>query len=142
MRKVINPGKVAIPFRKHKVNAFAEINWDGRRLSIHGVVGPQANWNCRGSCGQCVDEIETVEPNADWTPEMVKTFCSVWRRWHLNDMRAGCSHQRWLGITEVGKSCPICGYKYGHSWLTEEVPQEVIDWLQSLPDTKIEPAWV
>lgn len=27
----------------------------------------------------------------------------------------------------LGKPCPVCGYKYGHSWLTEEVPQDVID---------------
>lgn len=40
------------------------------------------------------------------------------------------------------KPCPICGYKYGTSWLTEEVPSEVIDWLFSLPDSEIKPAWV
>lgn len=40
------------------------------------------------------------------------------------------------------KPCPVCGYKYGTSWVTEEVPKEVIDWLFQLPDTKITPAWV
>lgn len=42
----------------------------------------------------------------------------------------------------LGKPCPVCGYKYGHSWLTEEVPQDVIDWLCSLPESPVEPAWV
>ena len=40
------------------------------------------------------------------------------------------------------KPCPVCGYKYGTSWLKEEVPQEIIDWLFDLPTTKTKPAWV
>lgn len=42
----------------------------------------------------------------------------------------------------LGKPCPVCGYRYGHEWQREEVPQEVIDWLFSLPDTTVTPAWV
>lgn len=45
-----------------------------------------------------------------------------------------------LGI--LCKPCPVCGYKYGTAWQKEEVPQEVIDWLFALPDTKKTPAWV
>jgi hypothetical protein len=30
------------------------------------------------------------------------------------------------------KPCPVCGYKYGSAWLHEDVPQDVLDWLQSL----------
>lgn len=40
------------------------------------------------------------------------------------------------------KPCPVCGYKYGTSWLMEEVPEDVIDWLFALPDTTVKPAWV
>lgn len=40
------------------------------------------------------------------------------------------------------KPCPVCGYKYGSSWNTVEVPQEVIDWLFALPGTAVRPAWV
>lgn len=40
------------------------------------------------------------------------------------------------------RPCPVCGYKYGTSWQKEEVPQEVIDWLFSLPNTRVKPAWV
>jgi hypothetical protein len=40
------------------------------------------------------------------------------------------------------KPCPVCGYKYGSSWLKEEVPQDVIDFLKSLPDASKQPAWV
>lgn len=40
------------------------------------------------------------------------------------------------------KPCPACGYKYGTSWKKEEIPQEVIDFLTSLPDSEVKPAWV
>lgn len=40
------------------------------------------------------------------------------------------------------KPCPVCGYEYGSKWLTEKVPQSVIDWLFALPDSKIEPCWI
>ena len=40
------------------------------------------------------------------------------------------------------KPCPVCGYKYGTSWLKEEVPADVIDWLFALPNTTVRPAWV
>ena len=172
---------------------------------------------------------------------MVDQFCDIWKKWHLNDMRPYCSHQKELGwdklsakkvtlynyrltqeayrkkraakgaavkalergetftptpeqvqyaklpydiktsveisgedaenyepkkplfpgdkgATEIKtlgwlkpdehpdgilcKPCPICGYKYGTSWLTEEVPGDVIDWLFALPDTTVKPAWV
>lgn len=42
----------------------------------------------------------------------------------------------------IGRSCPVCGYKYGTSWKIEEVPQDVIEWLNNLPETKVTPAWV
>ena len=45
-----------------------------------------------------------------------------------------------LGV--IGRECPVCGYKYGTAWKMEEVPQDIIEWLESLPETKVKPAWV
>lgn len=42
----------------------------------------------------------------------------------------------------IGRPCPVCGYKYGTSWIKEDVPQDIIDWLFSLPESKIKPAWI
>lgn len=42
----------------------------------------------------------------------------------------------------IGRECPVCGYKYGTAWKMEEVPQDIIEWLESLPKTKVKPAWV
>jgi len=38
--------------------------------------------------------------------------------------------------------CPVCGYKYGSSWLREEVPSDVLDFLRNLPPAGRTPAWV
>lgn len=42
----------------------------------------------------------------------------------------------------LGVPCPTCGYKYGTSWLREELPAEVIAKLASFPASSLEPAWV
>jgi hypothetical protein len=33
-------------------------------------------------------------------------------------------------------------YKYGHAWRYVALPEEVIEYVKSLPETKIIPAWV
>jgi len=155
-------------------SVYCEITIKDGNLSIHGVEGPLPSGNCLGSCGQ-IDmsglEMDGYAPG--WSKELVQEFAQVWDRWHLNDMKAGCPHQRalgwdteridpsketgwhvdmrtanlkrWLPETEGGylsKPCPECGYKYGTAWLKEELPQEVIDFLASLPKTDRQPAWV
>lgn len=243
MKKIINPCTCVVYGRTENevmANAFAKIEFDGKRLSICGVVGPTGNGGCKGGAGQCTEEIRRGTPADGWTREMLDKFCDIWDRWHLNDMNPCCEHQRqlgWLekaqeevtlfhytitreafdkkrmaekaavdalrngetftptaeqkffsnlsygldiysappetmapyyeprkplfagdrGATEIKtrgwvrwdeselgilcKPCPVCGYKYGTSWKFEEVPQDVIDWLFSLPDTKVTPAW-
>ncbi len=201
-------------------DVFAFIQWDGDKLSLTGVEGPRANGDAHGSCGQ-IDghawDNYTARPGID-----LDKLREVWHRWHLNDMRAGCEHQRALGWGDgepiemityqlttdammeghrikaaaekrllagetvtlsaaerdlatlpfqttktpdadgptagrydvksrenkapqwvredehprgvLCKPCPVCGYKYGSRWLREEVPADVLEWLQSLPD--------
>lgn len=217
INKIINPCKCKTGNKVSK-NAFAKIKYDGKSLSISGVIAPLADGNL-GSAGQCVDEIREGIPTDEWTPEMLNKLCDIWDRWHLNDMRPYCEHMRELGWTEytqdkvkiekwtltkeasqkkkeaenraleclrngepfyptkdeiayanmkysidiyndedienkcgklykdhelgfLSRPCPVCGYKYGTSWKIEEVPQDVIEWLNNLPETKVTPAWV
>jgi hypothetical protein len=37
--------------------------------------------------------------------------------------------------------CPECEYKYGTAWLLEEVPVDILDELEAMPETKVTPAW-
>ena len=235
--KVVNPCLCKVSGSSVLSHAYAKIKYEGKCLSISGVIGPTPNGNCRGSCGQCVDEIRGGKPEGLWTDEMLAKFCDVWERWHLNDTRPYCQHQKALGwdklatkkvtlyhysltheyfmkqrelknrannklgaeghvtlteeekelwnlpiektsweplndplyeprkkedwysgATEVKtlgwlypdehpdgiltKPCPVCGYKYGSAWKTEQIPEDVLQFLYNLPDTTKSPAWV
>lgn len=99
MRKVINPCMCDVYGRKYNAFVKIEYSYDGQ-LSMSGVIGPMKNGNCRGSAGQCQDEIRKGEPKAPWTDEMLQKLCDIWDEWHLNDMRPYCQHQKELGWRE------------------------------------------
>lgn len=96
--------------------------------------------------GQIVDKIAKMFPHN----KKVRRMAQIWEKYHLNDMQAGCKHQRALGWgtkklaggeweghkyeSEGGclsKPCPTCGYKYGSKWLREEIPTEIIAEIES-----------
>lgn len=76
---------------------------DGR-LSITGTSGEalaDGTFRMRGgdpvggSGGQCVDEVRRVDEFAPgWDAARRDRLVAIWDRWHLNDMQAGCVHQR------------------------------------------------
>lgn len=52
----------------------------------------------------------------------------------------------WVRATEhpeglLCKPCSVCGYEYGSAWKKEEVPQDVIEFLKSLPEAEVRCAW-
>lgn len=142
---------------ERKAQVYCVIEYKDGRLSISGVEGPYRNGNCAGSCGQIEmgysrDKLnEDMELSNGWSLTKWFYFLKVWDRWHLNDMRAGCEHQRANGWTYEehhdpktfkGEACLQCGYKIGSAWLKEEVPAEIIAFLINLPASKTVPAWV
>lgn len=144
------------------------------RLSITGVVGPRSNGDAYGSCGQISDTIREAinagefKPNdaQGWTVPDVLSFLDLWDRYHLNDMRPECEHQRAAGWPQMartildtgkargwttysddprgllGKPCEVCGYKYGHAWNTEKLPVNLLHTLEALAESKNIPAWI
>ncbi len=250
---------------KRNASIYCGIKYTEGHLSISGVIGPLKSGNALGSCGQInmsfwhrnsKKEKGLIKPDAinfapKWNVEQWLDFLDVWEKYHLNDLRAGCEHQRkeewgkkeltlvrvenhlwryssiinyaeikfafkdiekcyktgkfnpkllikkyshsackayifaiqdalegkvfipckgstsstWVGedkpikiVTEkklsswvypsehsegvLTKPCSVCGYKYGTAWLKEEVSEETINFLLSLPDTDKEPAWI
>jgi hypothetical protein len=95
--RIVHPGS-----SEETGRLFIKIEWrpgtDERksRLSISGVEGPKADGNARGGCGQIYDhiQIDTFNTQEGWSYGWLDQLVSHWRRWHLNDMRAGCEHQR------------------------------------------------
>lgn len=84
----------------------------GDCLSISGVTGPKSNGDAYGSCGQNIEDlIEAREnPNRDqgWTMFTIDRLVDIWKRWHLNDMRTGCAHQR--ASWDTSKEIEIVSY--------------------------------
>lgn len=142
---------------------YVKIEYVGGRLSMMGVEGPLPSGNCRGACGQ-IDmhpwKFKAYAPG--WSLSKVRKLRELWGEWHLNDMRAGTPAQRkalrdaeasgWVPspadhymdccnkLRELGMF-EDQGHKYGHAWIREEVPADVLDWLRSLPDADKAPAW-
>lgn len=124
-----------VPQRRVYVSIEINENRSGRnRLSIHGQAGD-------GSAGQIDMHIKPsdITPAKGLTNAQITTLWSIWERWHLNDMQAGCEHQRAhadaRGLSpyqawEVGEACPVCEYRYGHEWIYEHIPSDVLDWLK------------
>jgi len=90
------------PFRHHLLlgtapdgNVFVSVEFDKEgELHMTGVVGPKANGDARGSCGQCIDSVRACKPLAPFTEADRDWLVVTWERWHLNHMKAGCEHQR------------------------------------------------
>lgn len=74
---------------------FVDVVYHDGKLSLTGVEGPLANGDARGSCGQLtIDPAAITEFAESWTVESAERLAEIWKRWHLNDMRPGCEHQR------------------------------------------------
>jgi len=107
--KVMRIGKIK---ERHGGNIFIKTEFNNNRLSFTGVIGPLRNGDTRGGCGQIDMEFEHRDPADDdsrhdklikpedikfapgWDRESWLDLLDIWEQWHLNDMRAGCKHQR------------------------------------------------
>ena len=109
-KKIVMPCRCEVFGKKKPQNAFCEITYNDKRLSISGAVGPRSNGGYN-MAGQCIDEIKKGIPAEHWNSEMLQKFCDIWKRWHLNDMRPYCEHQAALGWDKIAnESVDIYNY--------------------------------
>lgn len=122
------------------------------RLSVIGGVRDGARRDYSTS-GQIIDDVAAVRDFAPgWTAQDVASLVAIWRRWHLNDTRAGCVHvpeplmedtpYRRVDLVNT-PACPVTGHRYGHAWLMEEPPADVLAEfrrLMALPSGNV-PTW-
>jgi hypothetical protein len=93
-----------------------------------------------------VNEYHGESLNAEAIPEDVtrleaEGFLEPWHWEQLEKTEVA----GWVSVKRGGlldKPCPTCGYKYGTGWLYRAVPEDVISFLFSLPETDTTPAWV
>jgi hypothetical protein len=109
-----------------------------KALSIMGGI-----WNTHRTDyvtgGQCVDTLQKYLGHN----RKFRQIAEIWRRWHLNDMRAGTREQTAIVATmppvvypasHYEEACKLLdsrgllidrGYRYGSAWLVEPLPPEV-----------------
>lgn len=122
-RKVINPCMCEV--YGGEARGFVKIEYEDERLSICGVIGPMRNGNAKGSCGQCIEEIRKGEPIGSWNREMLDKLCEIWDRWHLNDMRPYCEHQKELGWDGLArKQVTLYNYCLNHEAIKKQKEAE------------------
>lgn len=141
--RVICPA-VSFKNREKKFKIKIEFREDGE-LSLCGAFG-----NSGGQISDLLSDSSLV-PCTGYTELDIVRIREYWERWHLNHMRAGTpSQENFLRKLDVRpknyeEACAILekanllydnGYKYGSSWLKEEVPEEVIKYLFTLPNAK------
>lgn len=159
--KIIRPGTTTT-WNRRFISVFCTIKYQDGRLSITGVEGPLPSGNALGGCGQIEMGMDAVYMGdfrfaPGWTAELFAEFLAVWRRWHLNDTRAGTPeqmacldthiYQRSYGdyylwaknVLAYAKLDPVIlpdgtEYYYGTRWLFEPVPEDVLEFLVNLPD--------
>lgn len=119
------------------------------KLSISGEVVLSKYMQASGQCSEDVAKFAAQLPPADRSA--LRELCLIWRRWHLNDLRAGtrtqlavldvyeAEHRGWRytyeGACEVLEEAGYLvdrGYKYGAEWLIEPVPAAVAERLTTL----------
>lgn len=132
-----------------------EINESGRRRGFYiditlknGVLSMCGRWR---SLGQISNDLtnEALKLSEGFEHSDIFNIQNIWNRWHLNDKRAGTPKQeafirQWKlsNRYDYSAACDALakvgllydnGYKYGSSWLKEELPIDVIEYLFSLP---------
>lgn len=122
-KRIINPCMCEV--YGGEARGFVKIEYDDDRLSICGVIGPTRNGGAKGSCGQCIEEIRKGEPVGNWNREMLDKLCEIWDRWHLNDMRPYCEHQKELRWDELArKQVTLYNYRLNHEAIKKQQEAE------------------
>ena len=152
MRKKFDFGKIDYSGKGRKAYAVdleVELREDAFGRPTFSVCGDI--WNTKHTdivCGgQCLDEIAKYVH----TPQF-KFLYSMWKKYHLNDMKAGtpeqeeaikqweeagnkydykeaCKYLESIGLYEVEYHAPEFNgmYKYGHAWLYKNIEPEDLD---------------
>jgi hypothetical protein len=156
MKKVINLGKVDYNGIGRKINTVEiKIELKEKETATHYetlqtisnvpvFTASGGIWNNIKSdyicCGQMIDEIAKLFPNY----KQVQRIKEIWERFHLNDMKTGTKKQTEIRnetkLTDYEEICAYLklvgcyednGYKYGHGWLYEPIPEDILNEIKS-----------
>lgn len=97
------------------------------RLSITGETKYPRRRDVE-SCGQIIGALDEVTVfDRGYTADDLAWLKVFWLRWHLNDVRSHCRHQDRSVPWDVCPPCEETGYKAGHRWLVEVLPDSALE---------------
>ena len=124
MKKILLPCKAKTWDNKYWP-VFIKVETERGYLSFSGVHGPLKSGNAKGGAGQIDMEFKHRNPNHD--DNRTSQFLSPLLTFNW-------SRKKWYDLLE-----------YWHDWHLkpiDEVPENVIEFLESLPESKIKPNWI
>ncbi len=110
-----------------KVSVYIKAETARGYLSISGVIGPGRAGNAYGGCGQIDMEFEHRNPEHN-----DKRYSENLTMADDFNFALGWNKEMWFDLLEV----------WHEYHLKKEYPQTAIDFIESLPDSDKEPAWV
>jgi hypothetical protein len=112
MHKILNPCKKKT-YGGRVYNVFCEVDTEWGYLSICGVEGPLLSGNCLGACGQLIMHLKEEKE----IPQLTKGWTpEIW--------------EKFLDVWDLWQLEPI-----------PNIPEDILTWLESLPESHIMPAW-
>lgn len=141
------------PYDRDNSKNLAEVEWslvDGRFSASGGIW--QTNKRDYTTCGQILEELLEFFPN----DELLNRIVTVWRKWHLNDLTPGSPKQMEF-LAQHEQNAPKTNYyewakdkltfaylnpdesfiyngkeyEYGSAWLKTELPDTVVNEIES-----------
>ena len=136
MKDVVIKEKRVRVYSKDKVY-HADIDME-LRTSDGDMNKPVFTASCdiyKNGCSYCGGQ--TFDKLLEFIPtKTVKRIYNVWKDWRMNNLHLGCIHQREFEKepyeNHKGHHCDICNHTYGHGWIYEPIPKEVLDEINDL----------
>ena len=122
--EIKNNEREAITIEHKKVFSY-------QTLSICGEVVEYRKQNASNFGQICERLSEITQPSKGFTLKDVAKIKEIWEKWHLNDLQSHCAHQDKAIKWDQVDPCPLNGYKAGSAWLLSELPQEIVNEIQS-----------
>lgn len=155
----------------NKVSKVIKFNGKNRRmvLGLEIKLNDEGRFSASGLMkfgweigGQCLDDMKAELTRLGYKCEKLNAILPYWKRWHLNDLRAGSPRQEKVVRERMAKGLPtdydtMCSvlkelglyedkefiyngkpYEYGVAWLTEELPVDVKKGIEAVMEMPLE----
>lgn len=106
------------------VTGVPVISMSGTILNKYGSITHDRGWI---QAGQCLDSFDNITQFSNrWSLKELQDAISIWRGYHLNDMKTHCVHQDQATKWDTVEPCKVTGYRAGSAWLYSPVPDSVL----------------